>query len=341
MRKKRNRGIIKVMKIINEHIQKQEFKNVYLLYGEEAYLKQQYSQKLVDALAGDDDMNRHVFSGKGIQSFEVADLGDTLPFFAPNRVIVVEESGWFKSGSEGFEERLKNFPDTTYIIFVESEVDKRSKLYKTVQALGYASEMNTPKGKELLTWITLQCKKEGKQIQQSAAEYLVERAGSNMNLLRMELEKVICYGIDSSVITLDMVQEMTSGQVDNEIFAMLDAIGNLNRDKALHYYHGLLELREPAMRILFLLTRQIHILLQVCEMVRLNMDNGSIASKASIPPFTVGKYRSQIGHFSYQQLLHMLDQCQDMDAGIKKGLYQDVIGVELLIIDFSTGNHKI
>ena len=31
---------------------------------------------------------------------------------------------------------IKNLPDTTYIVFVESEVDKRSKLYKAVTAKG-------------------------------------------------------------------------------------------------------------------------------------------------------------------------------------------------------------
>ena len=92
------------------------------------------------------------------------------------------------------------------------------------------------------------------------------------------------------------------------------------------------------MRILYLLTRQINILLQVSEMVRLGMDNSSIAGKAGIPPFTVGKYKSQIGHFSYTQLLQMLESCQSTDAGIKRGLYQDIVGVELLIVAFSTNS---
>lgn len=326
------------MNTINQHIKKGEFQNVYLLYGEEAYLRHQYRNRLRDAICPDaDDMNISRFEGKGISGTEVADIAETLPFFADRRLIIVEESGWFKNGSDGFESRLKQFPDTTYFIFVESEVDKRGKLYKLVKDIGYAAEMKTPKEKDLLSWITIQCKKEGKQIMEAAAFYLLEQIGTNMNLLQMELEKVFSYTLEYDMITLEAVQEICSNQAENQIFDMLDAIGNQNRERALQLYQDLLVLREPAMRILYLLTRQINILLQVSELVRLNVDNGSIASKVGIPPFTVEKYKRQMRHFSYSQLLKMLEACQETDAGIKRGVYQDMIGVELLIIEFSSG----
>lgn len=325
------------MKTIAEHIKLNKLEQIYLLYGEEAYLRHQYRDKLKQAICPEeDDMNISYFEGKGISAVEVADIAETLPFFSERRLIIIEESGWFKNGSEGFEEKLKQFPDTTYLIFVESEVDKRGRLFKTVKELGYAAEMKTPKDKELLAWIGIQCRQEKKQITEAAAQYLVEQVGINMNLLHMELEKVLSYAIDSDTITLEAVQEICSNQAESQIFEMLDAIGNQNREQALKLYHDLLALREPAMRILYLLTRQIHILLQVSEMTRLNLDHGSIASKAGIPPFTVGKYKSQIGHFSYGQLVHMLEACQEVDAGIKRGKYIDTIGVELLIVEFST-----
>lgn len=325
------------MKTINEHIKKNELKRVYLLYGEEAYLRHQYRDKLREALCPEaDGMNISRFAGKGISSVEVADLAETLPFFSEKRLIMIEESGWFKHGSDGFEEQIPQFPDTTYLIFVESEVDKRGKLFKLVKEIGYAAEMKTPRDKELLSWITLQCRQEGKQITEAAAQYLLEQAGSSMNLLQMELEKVFSYTIEQDTVALEAVQEICSSRAENQMFDMLDAIGSKNREKALVLYHDLLTLREPAMRILFLLTRQIHILLQVSEFVRLEMDNGTIASKAGIPPFTVGKYKSQTKHFSYERLLDMLEECQEIDAGIKRGQYQDVIGVELLIVGFSS-----
>ena len=63
------------MKRINEDIKNNEFKNVYLLFGEEDYLKQQYRDKLVHALTEEDDtMNFARFEGKGLSEGEIIDL---------------------------------------------------------------------------------------------------------------------------------------------------------------------------------------------------------------------------------------------------------------------------
>ncbi len=76
------------MKTINEHIKKNEWKHFYLLYGEEAYLRHQYRDKLQHAICPEaDDMNISRFEGKGISTVEVSDLADTLPFFSERRLM--------------------------------------------------------------------------------------------------------------------------------------------------------------------------------------------------------------------------------------------------------------
>ena len=85
------------MQRINEDIKNGNFKQIYLLYGTEAYLKKQYKDKLKNAMAApDDDMNFTTFEGKNINPKEVIDLAETLPFFADRRVILIEDSGFFK-----------------------------------------------------------------------------------------------------------------------------------------------------------------------------------------------------------------------------------------------------
>ena len=66
------------MQRLNEDIKTKEFKQVYLLYGEETYLRNQYRDKLRDALlAGGDAMNLHCFSGKNINCKEIIDLAES------------------------------------------------------------------------------------------------------------------------------------------------------------------------------------------------------------------------------------------------------------------------
>ena len=48
----------KNMKSLNEDIKTGVFKQIYLLYGEEAYLKKQYKQKLTKAMISEDVYKR-------------------------------------------------------------------------------------------------------------------------------------------------------------------------------------------------------------------------------------------------------------------------------------------
>ena len=124
------------MQTINEDIKNGTFKPVYLLYGEEAFLKQSYKKKLRAAISGDDTMNYNYFEGKGLDVNELISLADTMPFFSERRLILIEDSGFFKSSCEDLAEYLTQVAPATHFIFVEEEVDKRSKMYKTVKNNG-------------------------------------------------------------------------------------------------------------------------------------------------------------------------------------------------------------
>ena len=86
------------MKSLNEDLKTGQFKQIYLLYGEEGYLKRQYRDRFVKAMLPDGDtMNYAHYEGKNINVREVIDLAETLPFFAQRRLIVFEDTGFFKS----------------------------------------------------------------------------------------------------------------------------------------------------------------------------------------------------------------------------------------------------
>jgi len=187
----------------------------------------------------------------------------------------------------------------------------------------------------LITWVKGLCRAEGKQIEDSAIFYFVEHMGTDMLLLKNELEKLFCYRYDSERITVEDIREVCVSQASDKMFEMLDAIGMHNQDKALLLYHDLLALREPAMRVLYMLTRHFHILMQMSALMSEGKDNKGMAAACGIPPFSVKKYAAQAGKYSYETLKSMVEKCQATDQGIKTGMVQDVVGVELLIVEFS------
>ena len=78
------------MQRLNEDIKTGQFHQMYLLYGEEAYLRRQYRDNLRKALVPEEDtMNCTIYSGKDINVNEMIDMAGTMPFFAERLVIMV------------------------------------------------------------------------------------------------------------------------------------------------------------------------------------------------------------------------------------------------------------
>ena len=181
------------MQRINEDIKNGNFKQIYLLYGEERYLKNQYTTRLRKALCQEgDEMNTHFYQGKDFSVGEVIDLAETLPFLAERRVMFFKDTGLFKAGGEKLAEYLASPNDTTFFVFTESEVDKRSKLYKTVQSKGYVAEFTVQDENSLKRWIAGILGREGKKISENTAQLLLSKTGTDMENIQMELEKLIC-----------------------------------------------------------------------------------------------------------------------------------------------------
>lgn len=318
---------------INEDIKQGSFKPIYLLYGEERYLKRQYTDKLKKALCSEgDSMNTHVYEGKDIPVGEIIDLAETLPFLAQRRVIIISNSGLFKSGGEKMAEYLAAPNETTCFLFSEEEVDKRSKLFKTVQSQGYAAEFTVQDESTLKRWIAGILGRENKKISESTVQLFLTKTGTDMENIHSELEKLICYCMDRDVVTSKDVETICTTRVSSHIFDMINAIADKQPQKALDLYYDLIALKEPPMRILFLIARQCNMLLQVKEMKKRGYDNRTMGSKLGIPPFIAGKYAAQAERFKTPALKNAVKQCVEAEEAVKTGRMNDRMSVELLIL---------
>lgn len=321
------------MQRIQDDIKQNQFQPVYLLYGEERYLKKQYTDRLRKALCQEgDQMNSHFYSGKDTPVNEIIDLAETMPFLAERRAIFISDSGLFKSGGEKMAEYLTSPSETTCFVFTESDVDKRSKLYKAVAAKGYVAEFNVQDEQTLKRWIAGTLGKEGKKITENTVQLFLQKTGTDMENIQMELEKLICYCMEKEIVTSEDVETICTNRISNHIFDMINAIADGKTKEALQLYYDLLALKEPPMRILFLIARQCNLLLQVKEMRSRGYDNKAIAPKIGVPPFIAGKYVTQAGRFKTSVLRAAVEQCVEAEAAVKSGRMNDMMSVEVLIL---------
>ena len=285
------------MKSLQEDIKNQDFKQVYLLYGEENYLKQQYKEKLKKALVQEDDsMNFSMFEGKKTEPKAIIDLAETMPFFADRRVIFLEDTGFFKNQCGDLPEYMAELPEYICMVFIENDVDKRNRMYKAVKKYGRAVEFGVQDSNTIMRWVLGMMKREGKKITQKDMELFLSKTGTDMGNIERELEKLLCYTMDREIITAQDIENVCTTQITNHIFDMIRAVTEKNQKKALDLYYELLALKEPPMRILFLLARQFNLIMQVKELSKCGYDQSQIAKKAGIQPFVVKNYLTYAGN---------------------------------------------
>ncbi len=324
------------MKRIDDDIKSGGIQPVYLLFGEESYLKRQYAQKLRQALAGTGDtINASFYEGKDINPGAVIDLAETLPFFAERRLIMLENSGLFKNASEELADYMKHIAKTACFVFVEDEVDKRGKMYKAVKNAGRAVEFPRQAGEVLTRWVLARLKREDKKITRPVLQLFLEKTGSDMEYIDKELEKLFCYTLGREVILSEDVEAVCVSQTTGKIFEMVDKIAARQQKQALELYYGLLALKEPPMRILFLVARQFQILLQVKDLQKRGCQNKLIASKVKIPEFAVRKHLAQAKGFTEGLLMQAVEDCVQAEEDVKTGGMNDRMAVELLIVKYS------
>lgn len=328
------------MERINSDIASGQFKKIYLLFGEESFLVHQFKDNMKNALIRKgDNMNVAFYEGASFSIDELSDFTDTMPFLAERRVVFVDDSMMVacedKRG-EALAEYIKNMPDTACIVMCEQKVDKRSKLYKTIDKEGRAIEFERLKTDTLYKWIGKRLKDEGVMITKEAAELFVKCSGDDMQILSRELEKLICYVCPEKKIYPEDVRAICTVQISDRVFDMINAVAEHNRGEALRLYDDLLALKTPPLKILALLSSQFNKLYQVWLLKRDGLGPDAISSAVGLRAGYITKlYMQRSAAFGGTRLKEAVFECVDLEERVKKGMMNDRMAVELILIKYS------
>ena len=89
------------------------------------------------------------------------------------------------------------------------------------------------------------------------------------------------------------------------------------------------------MRILYLLSRQFKLLMEVRDLAGKGFDKSQIAKTVGLHPIVVGKYMQQCRDFSETELRSILEDAADTEEMVKTGRLNDMMSVELFIVKYS------
>ena len=326
------------MNSIDEDIKNGSFARVYLLTGEEAYLRLQYRNKLKSKLCKPgDSLNVVSYSGKNVPVNEVIDFANTMPFLAEKRVVFLEETSLFEGSNDLLADYMKEIAETTCMIFVQEKADKRVRLYKAIQKYGRVVELKKPDDELLNRWLLAKIKQAGLSIRRSALESFMARGYADMQTMNTELEKLISYCLDRGEIGAEDVEAVCSITAEDKVFEMIEDIILDRRKEAFERYYDLLALKEPPVKILSIIGQQYLRLLTVKSLKSEGLSVSEIASKTGLRDFAVRKSLSNAAGYEKKELERILERCAFYENSVKSGKLIDVMSTELLISELLNG----
>lgn len=156
-----------------------------------------------------------------------------------------------------------------------------------------------------------------------------------MGNIRMEVQKLLDYTLGRQVITREDIEAVCTTQTTNKTFEMVRAVTEKNQKKALDLYYDLLTLKEPPMRILFLLAKQYRQLMLTKAMVLDGHGQNEISRQLGVPTFVVRNYIQCARQYELSQLKQAVEDFVEAEEAVKTGRLGDVLSVELLIVKYS------
>lgn len=322
---------------LNEDLKSGHFRPYYLLYGSEEYLKLSYKKQFRAAFGGEEGMAYTFYEGApDVQ--ELMDLLNTIPFtFGDNdgRLVIISGSEWFKKTAPEkliqYLEDIDHYPETAHLMFIEDEIDKRSKLYKLVQKHGFACELGEQSRAQLSRWAARYLMNAGKKIRNSTMELFLDKTGTSMDNIASEMEKLIAYTGEREVIEDEDVETICSQNVEDRVFDMVSEMGLGHTKKALQYYRDLLTLQEAPMRLLHLMRRNFNQLLLTREAMDRDMSAQEAAAYVGVSSWIYRKLTDQARQYSRHGIEEYIHRFYEYDEAIKSGNLSDQMAVELLL----------
>jgi DNA polymerase III subunit delta len=311
---------------------------IYLLYGSDEYARSEALAALRAQMPADlADLNMTALDGKKLKLDALIGACEAFPFLADRRLVIVhdllkhQKAGKDRDALRAYLERV---PPTCDLVFVESgEFDKRSAVFTYIKKAGEAREFLPKEGAELLRWLAERATHLDVKLNGPAAQRLVGYVGGDSRTLVNELGKLASYAGRGGRITAEAVELLVQDGQEQSLFAFIDELSARRRGAALQSLRRLLADGQAATYILFMIARQVRILLGVKELAAQRLRPDDIAAQLGQRPFVVRKALEQVRGFSDAELAQLHDRVLALDHASKTGRVEAETGLELLVAE--------
>lgn len=279
---------------------------------------------------------------------ELKNFLEAVSMFAEKKLAVIEDL--FKSNPETKEKflqyleksDLKKSQDKFVIIFTPQCVFKDKITKELLRELTKPSisseEFVLLTGARLNQWIRKEVQAQGAKIEPAAVNQLAAYVGSDLWLMNNEIQKLVVWvsaQSDHTSITPEDVEVLVKARIESNIFHLIDALGQKDKNKAFRILHEQLELGERPEMLLGMFVYQFRNLLKVKNLVDRKINYQAISQRLKLHPFVLKKTFWQIKNFSLDELKKIYQRLSSIEISAKTGRVEMALALDLLVAEIA------
>ncbi len=324
---------------LRNQLKRDEITPVYLLFGAEKYLRDLAAKAITEKVLHDAplrEFNESVFSLNDTDFSHAIDAAEQMPMISARRVVRITEINKLKeSDEENLAHYLARPAQTSVVIFVADDFDKRRRFAKNLLEHSVAAEFAPLSDAELIEWAKVKLKEANVQADNLALRQLVALVGNNVLRLTTEIEKLAVAALPHSIITFEVIEQLVPNSRELSNFDLADYLLSKNRPRALQTLHKILDDGAEPLMLLGLISYNFHRLLLAKELMEQGIDRTEVARTMKLPYSKQEGFLAAARRADSDNLARILQRLAAADLAVKTSKATPRLQIEMLVCELT------
>ncbi len=310
---------IQSMRQVIQRLEQHQIDPLYVLFGEETYLHQEYlatlSQRLLAGAPRDFNFDMLQADSDGL--VEALSLARTLPMMASCRVVVLQGVQHLRKADVRQLEQYAEAPSESTALICTSTDPEIKKVPRALQQNAVAVACKRLNNKQLHDWVVRTTGRQQVRMSEAAVEAFLQDQDNDLFLLARELDKLCTYAGPEGTIEPADVHAVCYASRQQSIFALSDALGSRQVPRAFHVLEQLLQQGEAPLLIFSMIVRHLRLLWSIKTLTQQRQDVGRIAKTLGLPAHVCRQMVEHSRKMSSAQIQRLYQTAVETDLAFK------------------------
>ena len=312
---------------------------LYLLFGEETYLRDLAARAITEAVLRDAplrEFNESTFSLGSMDAQQAIATACQLPMMSSRRVVRVTEFSRLREADEAALMRYISRPsESSVVIFIADEFDKRRKLSKTLLDACAAVEFAPLRDADLVKWAKDHLKTWKVEVDDRSLHQIVALVGSDVRTLSNELDKLATAALSSGRITMEMIDSLTGRSRELSNFELTDHLISRNRKQALRILRRLLDDGAEPVMLIGLIASNYHRLALAKDLMSRQASKEEVFRLVAMPYSKREEFLTTARRTDAASLARSIERIAAADLAIKTSQATPRLQLEMLVCELA------